>query len=200
MERICRYRFFGPGSFADKEVLLRNPIRLRVLSLLLLITISFPPALDAADDRKIGVVDFKQVLENSIAGKAIKAELKQRGDKLKQELEELQVDLKAEQKRNQQEAKLWSKQQKEDKARQFQKHVLDFRKLKAEKEKEFNAHRFKLLNELQLEILAEAEELAKKGGYDLIIEKQSGKVLWLHRSLDVTAETIKQHDRRKHGK
>ncbi|MCP3954456.1 MAG: OmpH family outer membrane protein [Desulfobacterales bacterium] len=179
----------------------RRPfIMYRILFLLVLFLATMIPPTFAADAQQIGIVDFKEFMERSIAGKAVQDQLKQNGQALQSELEKAQSSLKDLQTRYQRESPLWDQKQKDAKSKQFQARLLEFRKLKEAKEKEFNENRFKLLTGLQEDIRNQAEKLAKDNGYLLIIEKQSGKVLFSNDTLDVTSEVIQRHDKIKRGK
>ena len=167
----------------------------RKLFLLLLFLMFINPNVYAADFVKVGIVDFQEFMKSSIAGKAVQEKIKQNGEELKLELNKAQAGIKELQKRYKREASLWDKNKKEEKQKQFQAKLIDFRKLKEKKEKEFNKFRFKLITELKADILDYAEKLAKEKGYLLIIEKQSGMVLYSHRTINVTAELIQDHDR-----
>ncbi len=169
----------------------------RKLFLLLLFLVIMIPQAFAADDRKIGIVDFKEFMQRSIAGLTVQDQLKHDGQTLQAELAKAQSDLKELQTRYQRESVLWDQKQKEAKSKQFQGRLLEFRNLKGTKKKEFNDNRFKLINMLQEEVRDYAEKLAKDKGYLLIIEKQSGRVLYSHDTLDVTSEIIQKHDKTK---
>ena len=172
----------------------------RKLFLLVLLFVIMIPQVHAADDRKIGIVDFNEFMQHSIAGKAVQDQLKQNGQTLKSELAKAQSSLKELQTQYQRESALWDQKQKAAKSKQFQARLLEFRKLKEKKEKEFNDKRFKLINMQQADVRDHAKKLAEDNEYLLIIEKQSGRVLYSHDSLDVTSEVIQRDDKMKRSK
>ena len=172
----------------------------RKLLLLFLFLVIMIPQVFAADDRKIGIVDFKEFMQRSVAGQAVQDQLKQNGQTLKAELAKAQSSLKELQTRYKRESALWDQKQKEAKSKQFQARLLEFKRLKEKKEKEFNDKRFKLINMLQADVRDHAKKLAEDNKYLLIIEKQSGRVLYSHDSLDVTSEVIHRHDKMKRNK
>ena len=166
----------------------------KVFSLFIFIMFMNPNSY-AADLSKIGIVDFKEFMSSSVAGKAIQEKIKQNGEELKSELDKAQIRIKEFQKRYKKEAPLFNKEQKEEKQKQFQIRLADFRRLKEIKEKEFNEFRAKLINELKEDIIDYAKKMAKEEGYLLIIEKQSGTILYVHRSINITDELIQDHNK-----
>lgn len=148
----------------------------------------------AADDFKIGIVDFKQFMDTSIVGKSIQKEIKDKGEQLKSELEKIQTELKKLQERYNQESPLWTKEQKQDKERPLRIRINDFNDLKRKNEKEFNEFQINRINEAKGNILEYAKKKAKKEGYYLIIEKQTGSVLYAHGSINITDELIREID------
>jgi len=154
----------------------------------------------AGDRDKIGVVDFKEFMDRSIAGIAVQSQIKQKGKKLKSELEQAEAGLKRLHKRYKDEVRLWNKAQKIEKEKQLKNKVRDFRMLAETKKKEFNEFKFKIVAGLQEEILKYVEKLAAEKEYLLIIEKQSGRVLFSHSTIDATSDLIKNHDRLERAK
>ena len=172
----------------------------RKLFLLMIFLMIINPNVYAADSVKIGIVDFREFMKGSIAGKAVQEKIRQRREQLKIELNKEKAGIQELQKRYKREAPLWDKKKKEEKKRQFQARLVDFRILKEKKEKEFKQFRFKLIAELEADVLDYAEKIATEKGYRLIIEKQSGRVLYFHSTMNVTDELIRGHDALKRNK
>ncbi len=166
----------------------------KLFGLLVLILILNSNSL-AADGFKIGIVDFKQFMDTSIVGKSIQKEIKDKGARLKSELEKIQTELKELQEKYKREAPLWTKEQKQEKERSFRIRINEFNKLKRKNEKEFNEFRVNKMNEAKENILEYAKKKAKKEGYYLIIEKQTGSILYAHDSINITDELIREVDK-----
>jgi outer membrane protein len=90
---------------------------------------------------------------------------------------------------------LWTKEQKQEKERSFRIRINEFNKLKRKNEKEFNEFRVNKMNEAKENILEYAKKKAKKEGYYLIIEKQTGSILYAHDSINITDELIREVDK-----
>ena len=146
----------------------------------------------AADFTRIGVVDFGQIMERSSDGKAIQKKIQEKGEQLKSELEKAQVEIKALQEKYSQEAPLWSEETRTEKENVFSKKVNDFNLLKMKNEKEFNEFKARLINDVKGDLISAARKKAEKEGYLLIIEKQSGSVVYAHSSISITADLLKE--------
>ena len=149
----------------------------------------------AADGLKIGVIDFKQFIDTSVVGKSIQKEIKDKGDQLKAELDKMQTDLIKLQESYNREAPLWTKEQKQDKEKSLRIRINDFNNLKRKNEKEFNEFQINRINGAKGNILEYATNKAKKEGYYLIFEKQTGTILYAHGSINITDELIQEIDK-----
>lgn len=152
--------------------------------------------LPAADLNQIGVVDFSQIIDRSVAGKAIQKKIQKKGEQLKSELESAQAGIKELQEKYKQEAPLWTKEKRAEKEDVFKKKINDYNLLKIKNEKEFNEFKAKLINDVKADLIAFARKKAEKEGYLLIIEKQTGSIIYSRPSINITEELVKDLDRR----
>ena len=148
----------------------------------------------AATDR-IGIIDFRALMESSDAGDSAKTEIKEKGESLKAELVKAQDDLKKMQETYKRESVLWTDDQKKEKQKSFQIELNELKKLQLEKTKEFNAFRAELFNELKEKLAKYLEKKGKREGYALIIEKRSGEVLFANPDMDITQDIVKDYDK-----
>ena len=149
----------------------------------------------AADDFNIAIVDFKEFMDHSTIGKSIQKEIQSKREQLKSELEKMQADLKELEEKYKREAPLWTKEQKQENERAFRLRINDFNNLKIKNEKKFAEFRARKINEAKGDVLKYAEKIAEEEGYYLIIEKQTGTVLYAHSSINVTDEIIRDIDK-----
>ena len=154
----------------------------------------------AANIDKIGIIDFQQILNNSIEGKAVQKEIMQKREELKSELDKAQAEIKELQEQYQKEALILNKEERQSREKEFRMKLSDFRKLQLNNQREFNDFRVKLINEVKKDIVDYAEQKGEKEGYALIIEKQSGEVLYFRNSLDITADIIQDYNASKNEK
>ena len=154
----------------------------------------------AADIDKIGVVDFQKIMDSSLEGKAVKNEIMKKGAELKSELDKAENEIKTLQEEYKKEALILNEQEKQAREREFRVKLNDFRKLQINNRKEFDELRVKLINEVKKDVVATAEKKGKAEGYVLIIEKQSGEVLYSPDSINITDDIIRDYDKSKRDK
>ena len=146
----------------------------------------------SADVAKVGVVDFKRLFENSDAGKKIKDEITTKGKEMEAELKGKGAEIEEMKKRLEREALVMSKEVREEKEREFRIKVNDIKSLQKKYEAELQNVQKDLMGKLQEETLSIIEEIGKKGGYLIIMDKRG--VLYSPASIDITDEVIKQHN------
>lgn len=151
-------------------------------------------AASGADVARIGVVDLARVFEQAEAGRAAQAEIKQRGKSMEAELKEMGARIEDLKKRLEREAAVMSKEKREEREREYRIKLDDFqaseRRFKAELKDLDN----RLSQRFREEVLGIVEEIGKKGGYLLIINKAG--VLYSPGSNDLTGQVIQHHDDR----
>ena len=142
----------------------------------------------AADVAKIGFVDFQKVLETSAAGKAIQSELKAQNEKMARDLQSKGAEIEKISKRLERESMVMSKEMREEKEREQRIKVNDFKSLQKSYRSELQKLQGQLMQQLQTDITASTEEIGKKGGYLLILDKRG--VIYAPTSVDLTDKLI----------
>ncbi len=165
------------------------------ISLIAAVLLLVASQVGAASTDKIGIIDFRTLMESSDAGDLAKAEIKEKGESLKAELTKAQDDLKKMQETYKRESVLWTDDQKKEKQKSFQIELNELKKLQLEKTKEFNAFRAELFNALKEKLTRYLEKKGKREGYALIIEKRSGEVLFANPDMDITTDIVKDYDK-----
>jgi outer membrane protein len=142
----------------------------------------------AADVAKIGVIDLQKILETSAAGKAIQAQLKEEKDKMEADLKKKGAEIENIRKRLERESMVMGKEMREEKERESRIKINDFKSL----QKKYRANLQKLegglMNQLKTDIDEIVQQIGKKGGYLLIINKFG--VLYSPNSIDITDNVI----------
>lgn len=149
-----------------------------------------------ADVAKIGVVDFQRVLETSSAGKASQAEITKQGSAMEAELKKNQAELEEIKKRIEREALVMTREMREEKEREFRIRLNDFRALEQKFKKEINELNKRLVKRLQDDVFALVEEMGKKEGYLLVVEKTEGGVIYAPNAIDITDKLIQLYNAR----
>ncbi len=148
----------------------------------------------AADVAKIGVVDFMKILEISNAGKSGQAEIKKQADKMKADLEKKGAEIEDLKKKIEKDAMVGSKEMREEKEREVQIKFLDFKNLEKKYSSELQKIQSDSLVRIQKEVQAIADEIGKKEGYLLIVEKREAGVFYAPASVDITDKLIQQYN------
>ena len=144
----------------------------------------------AADVAKIGVIDLQKILETSSTGKAIQSELKKEKDKMESDLKAKGAEIEKLRKRLERESMVMSKEMREEKEREQRIKINDFKILQKKYRSELQKFDVKLMNQLKSDINEIVQEIGKKGGYLLIINKFG--VLYSPGSNDLTDKLIQK--------
>ncbi|WP_207679681.1 OmpH family outer membrane protein [Desulfonema magnum] len=145
-----------------------------------------------ADVPKIAIVDLQKVSELSSAGKKIRAEITKKGKAMETELKTKATEIQKLEKGLEREAPVMSKEQRESKKREINIKLYDLKSL----EKRYKEELFKFQNEklkkMNKEVFEIVQEIGKKEGYLLIIEKMG--VLYAPQSIDITEQLIEKYN------
>jgi outer membrane protein len=142
----------------------------------------------AADVAKIGVIDLQKILETSAAGKTIQAELKKEKDKMEADLQKKGAEIENIRKRLERESMVMGKEMREEKARESRIKINDFKSLQKKYRSDLQKLEGRLMNQLKIDIDEILQEMGKKEGYLLIINKFG--VLYSPNTIDVTDKVI----------
>lgn len=148
----------------------------------------------AADAVKIGVVDFMKILESSNAGKSGQTEIKKQADKMKADLEKKGAEIEELKKKIDKDAMVGNKEMREEKEREVQIKFMDFKNLEKKYSSELQKLQGDSLVRIQKDVQVIADEIGKKEGYLLIIEKREAGVFYAPAAVDITEKIIQQYN------
>lgn len=148
----------------------------------------------AADIAKIGVVDFQKVLSVSNAGKSAQAEINKQGKVMEADLRKKGSEIEEIKKRLERETLVMSKEKREEKERAFRIKLNDFKMLKKKYASDFKRLEKRLVNRIQKAIFELVEEMGKKEGFLLIVEKREGGLLYYPTTIDITDRLIQKYN------
>ncbi|PIP37239.1 MAG: hypothetical protein COS92_07230 [Desulfobacterales bacterium CG07_land_8_20_14_0_80_52_14] len=149
-----------------------------------------------ADIAKIGVVDFQKILSISEAGKMAQSEINKQGKQMETDLKKQGDDIEGIRKRLEQEALVMSKEKREEKERDFRIKVGDFKELQKKYASDFKEMERRLITKIQKEVMGLIEDIGKKEGYLLILERREGGLLYFPSTLDMTDRLIQLYNER----
>lgn len=145
-----------------------------------------------ADVAKIGVVDFQRILETSDAGKAAQAEINRQGKEMETELQKRGAEINETKSKLEREALVMTRDVREEKERQLRISINDMKVMQQKYITEFKAREGRLIQRIQKEIFRLAEEIGKKEGYLLIVERRG--VIYFPNAIDLSDVLIKRYN------
>ncbi len=154
------------------------------------------PAVWAADIAKIGVVDFQKILSVSESGKVAQAEINKQGKQMETELKKQGDEIEEIRTRLERESLVMAKEKREEKEREFRIKVNDFKTLQKKYASDFKEMEKRLITRIQNEVVGLIEEIGKKEGYLLILERREGGLLYFPGALDMTDRLIQIYNER----
>jgi outer membrane protein len=158
-----------------------------VLAMLVLASTAF-----CANVAKIGVVEFQRLFDNSLGGKAIKAELTTKGKKMEADLKAKSAEIDSLKTRLERESLVMSKDMREEKEREFRIKINDIKELKGKYESQLQEMQKKMMEKLQKDTLGVIDHIGKSEGYLMIMDKRG--VLYSPSAIDITDQVIKEYD------
>jgi len=147
-----------------------------------------------ADVAKIGIVDFQRILETSSAGKIAQAEISKQGKKMEADLKERGAAIEEIKKKLEREALVMSKEMRQEREREIRIKINDIKEMQKKYMAEFKLQEQRLVNRIQKDIFELVEDVAKKGGYLLILEKREGGVLYAPKTNEITDKIIQMYN------
>jgi outer membrane protein len=163
-----------------------------IVAAALTVSLAFAATGMAADVAKIGVVDLQKIIEVSSAGKAAKAEMKKRFTKMEEELQTKGAEVEELRKQLEREAMVMSVEKREDKEREYRIRVNDVKGMQQKYNDELKRIEIGLMTKIQKDLLGLAEEMGKKEGFLLILDRKAA--IYYPTSVDVTDQLIEKYN------
>ena len=164
------------------------------LSALCLAFCLFTTSAVAADVAKIGVIDLQKILSTSDAGKDAQAKINAKGQSMQEDLTAKAAEYTDAQERYDRESSVMSSEARAEKERELKIKQLDLEDLKDKYESDFSAYNQELVNQFKVGVLKASDEIGKKEGYTLILEKTSGGIVYAPSTIDITDKVIQQYN------
>jgi len=171
-----------------------NMKRILIAIITLAFIAGFTPGVFAADVAKIGVIDFEKIIKESSAGKLTQQELQKKGAEFQGKLKNEKDSLDAISKSFEREALVLSPEKQQEKEREFRIRVGDFKKMQEDYTKEMRRIEIEKINQLQKDVFQIADDLGKKEGFLLIIERKTAGVIYMPATVDITSQVITKYN------
>jgi outer membrane protein len=171
-------------------------MRLSKFGFLITLSICFLCVMPArgADVAHIGVVDFQKILATSEAGKQAQAEIEKKGKAMEADLKARGAELEDAKARFDKEALVMSQEKRAEKERELRIKLMDFKDKEKQYKQEFNNFNMELVGQFRTEVFKIAEELGKKEGFLLILEKRESGILYCPSSIDITDRIVEKYN------
>jgi len=141
---------------------------------------------------KIGVVDVQQVLNQSQRGQAVKQKLEQERIGRQKELDARQQELVKLQAEYEKQAPVLSDQAKREKKEALERRFRDARRVAEDANRDFEKRVREAEMETTREIFSAIQEYGKDQGFSVVLERSS--IIFGAPTVDVTADIIKRYD------
>jgi outer membrane protein len=147
-----------------------------------------------ADVAKIGIVNFQKILEVSSAGKKAQAEINREGKKLEADLKAKGEEIDEIKKKLEREALVMSADMRLEREREIRIKINDLKTLQQKYMNDFKVQEQRLVGRIQKAVFEIVEEIGKKEGYLLILEKREAGVLYAPSPNDITDQLIQKYN------
>lgn len=158
-----------------------------------------PPAAQAAEAFKMGVVDPQTVLEKSKAGKKALDGLKEYVSTRQKLLSRDEEELRNTEKTLKEQLAKMSEAEKKEKETHFRAKIQDYQKRAQEFNQELQGKQKELVDDYMKKIGAATQTVAEKGGFSIVVDKGSEQtvkiVIYNKDTIDLTDQVIKEFDR-----
>ena len=148
----------------------------------------------AADVAKIGLIDFQKILTTSNAGKEAQKKIAAKGQKLQADLKAKGDAIEQEKANYERESTVMTNEARADKERELKIKALDFQDLETKYKSDFTAYNKELVNQFKADVLNVVDQIGKKEGFLLILEKSEGGVVYAPSTIDITDQVIQKYN------
>ncbi len=145
-------------------------------------------------EQKIGVIDLEETLNRVADGQAAKSKLQDEFKKKQDILDRKQNELKKLQDTLQNKSSILSEDAKQKKAMEFQEKYAEAQQLYNTTQQEFMKSQQEAMSSMVKKANPIIEDIAKKNGYSIILNKTEATVLYADPSVNMTEEIIKRYN------
>jgi outer membrane protein len=149
-----------------------------------------------AAESKIGFVDLQKALNLSAEGKAAKEKISAKVKDYEADIDKRQQDLKVLKEDLEKQSVLLSPEARDAKERDYQQKLKEFQRFTKDVQDELQQQDSDHTNRIIEKLVKVVQEMGKREGYDLIIERNSGGVIYGADKADLTATVLKEFDAR----
>jgi outer membrane protein len=150
-----------------------------------------------AEDTKIATVDMQKALQTIDAGKKAKASLEKDFNAKKKELQAEEAAIRKSGEEFKKQSLVLSDEARAKKQAELQERIMKFQETTAKSQAEIQQKEAELTEPLVKRLRLVIEEIAKKKGYQMVLEKNENTVLFSQEKDDLTTEVIEAFNKQK---
>ncbi len=146
----------------------------------------------ASAESKIAVVDVAHVLEGTEEGLRARGILKKEFDKAQQEIDAKQTELRKEQDDIEKQSRILSREAMQKRMEAWQRRMVELQTRYVDHQQRLQKKQGELTQPILRKMMAVIGRLAKKNGYELILDKQAAP--YVRQDLDLTDQVIQMYN------
>ena len=170
--------------------------RIKIILISMLTALFFSVPAFSANLNKIGVVDFQKILETSKVGKAAQTEIKSEGEKMEETLKEKGAEIEALKKKLERDALVVDRDTRAEREREIRIKINDIKALQKKYMSDFRDLEARMIERIRTQLIGIIEEIGKKDGFLLIMEKREAGVLYSPNTVDITEKVIRLYNKK----
>ncbi len=167
----------------------------RVLGVLLL-AILVAAASPAFAENKIGFVDLQRALNQSDAGQAAKAQIGKSVEEYEGKVAQRQRDLQRLKEEFEKQALVLADDARVAREREYQQKVREYQRFTQDIEEDLKRQDAQFTQRILRELVQVIDEIGKKEGFTLVLEKTESSILYASEKIDLTDMVIKAYNER----
>jgi outer membrane protein len=161
----------------------------------LLAVVFLQPAPLAAQNVKVGVVDLQKFQKNSKAFQRASLVVKKKFDEMQQKLNDEKNALGKLEDELKKQSMMLSLDAQEDKKREFEKKQRQFKFMYDEYSQEMKETEMEAIKKVMKDLEKVVEEMGKKEGYTIILERRTLGLLYFNNTIDLTDRVTEAYDK-----
>jgi outer membrane protein len=147
-----------------------------------------------AEVQKIATIDLQDIIEKSNVGKRSSVEIKTQGKKMEEILQEKGSEIEELKKSLDQKAMVMSEEAREKKEQGLRDKLTDLKSLQRRYQDVLRDLNINLSRQITKDVFDIAEEIGKREGYTLIIDRRVGGVVYSPSAIDITDKVIREYN------
>jgi outer membrane protein len=150
-----------------------------------------------AAELKIGYIDMQKAIQETSAGKKAKKDLEKEFNAKKEEVEKKRADLKKMSDDLKKKESVLSDDVKDKKQAELNQEMMKLQEFMGQSQMTLQKKEQELTRPILEKLQKVIDQVAKDGGYTMILEKSGQGVLWAKKDVDLTDEVVKQYEKAK---